>query len=167
MAYETFEVGVVAEESPPVNRWAAMTYTPVALVLGAPQTAPWTPLGDGVRGRRFFAGVAAVEMFSGETGFLRDNLLSGDPRVWIVLRKRDGEPPCELVLVTVDPTVGEAAQNNPDDIVATLSMPPDVQALVEDFVARRHVERPFYKRRRDEYEEDGGGARDGARERRR
>lgn len=157
MPYETFEVCVVVEESPPVSQWAEMTYAPVAILPGAPETAPWTQLGHGQRGRRFFAGVATVEMFTGDTGLLRDNLLTGDPQIWIVLRPTGVEPPYQLFMVTVDPTMGEASQDNPGDIAAALPMPPEIVARVSAFVERHHVERPFVKRRRDQYAEDGGG----------
>ena len=41
MPYESFEVGVIVEESPPVSVWAETVYVPVALLSGAPATAPW------------------------------------------------------------------------------------------------------------------------------
>jgi hypothetical protein len=156
MPYESFQVGIVVEESPPVSQWAETTYVPVAVLPGAPDAAPWADLGPGLRGRRFFAGVATVEMFSGDAGLLRDNLLVEEPQIWVVLRPTAAIPPCELVMATVDPTMGEAAQGNPGDIAVALPMPPEIFARVADFVERRYVEQPFSKRRRDEYREDGG-----------
>ncbi len=156
MPYEVFEIGVVVEESPPVSQWATTTYVPVAILPEAPETAPWTELGPGLRGRRIFAGAATVEMFSGEAAFLRDNLMVEEPKIWVVLRATGGEPPYEVFLATVEPNAGEAANANQDDIVAAVPMPPAIAATVADFVARYFVEEPFRKRRRDEYREDGG-----------
>lgn len=156
MPYTYLPVSVIVEESPPVSEWASTTYVPVDILPGHAETAVWTVLGQGLRGPRIFAGNAAVELFSGDTGFLRDNLLNGDPRIWIVLRPTQSNPPFELAGVHADPTEGEAATYTPDDHVETLPMPLAMQEMIGQFVAEHHKETPFKKRRRDEYREDGG-----------
>ncbi|MGL4322794.1 MAG: DUF3305 domain-containing protein [Beijerinckiaceae bacterium] len=156
MPYEYLPVSVIVEESPPVSEWAVTSYVPVDIVPGHPDTPVWSVLGPGLRGNRIFAGTASIELFSGDTGFLRDNVMSGDPRVWVVLRPTLAQPPYELVGVHADPTEGEAATYTPDDHVETLPMPPAMVAVISDFIAAHHKEQPFVKRRRDEYREDGG-----------
>ena len=48
-----------------------------------------------------------------------------------------------------DPAEGEALSETGTDLVDVVAMPDAVRAEVEDFIARHHVERPFYKRKRD------------------
>lgn len=156
MSYIYLPVSVIVEESPPVSPWASTSYVPVDILPGHAQTPVWTALGQGLRGNRIFAGNASVELFSGDTAFLRDNLTSGDPKLWIVLRPTLAAPPFALVAVHADPTEGEAATYTPDDVVETLPMPQDMQAVIGQFVAEHHKEQPFVKRRRDQFREDGG-----------
>lgn len=156
MPYDYLPVSVIVEESPPVSEWASATYVPVDILPGHAETPVWTIVGKGLRGNRIFAGNASIELFSGDTGFLRDNLLSGDPRIWVVLRPTQATPPFELVGVHADPTEGEAATYTPDDAVETLLMPQAMQDVIGEFIALHHKETPFVKRRRDEYREDGG-----------
>ena len=156
MPYQYLPVSVIVEESPPVSVWASTSYMPVDLLPGHADTPVWTVLGPGLRGNRIFAGTASIELFSGDTGFLRDNLASGDPRVWIVLRPAQGEQPFELAGVHADPTEGEAATYTPDDVVETLPMPQSMQDMIAQFITEHHKDAPFVKRRRDEFREDGG-----------
>ncbi|MGL4810296.1 MAG: DUF3305 domain-containing protein [Beijerinckiaceae bacterium] len=155
MPYEYLPVSVIVEESPPVSEWATTSYVPVDILPGHAATPVWTPLGPGLRGQRIFAGLASIELFSGDAGFLRDNLLSGDAKLWVVLRPTGNTPPVELVGVHADPTEGEAATYTPDDQVTTLPMPDSLGGVIAEFVTRHYVERPFVKRKRDQFREDG------------
>jgi hypothetical protein len=66
-----------------------------------------------------------------------------------VLRPSDRQPPYEVVAVTADPAEGEAFTEAGNDLVDTVPMPAEIREAVEAFVAEHHVERPFFKRRRD------------------
>jgi hypothetical protein len=52
--------------------------------------------------------------------------------------------------VTADPAEGEAFTEAGNDLVETVPMPGPIVQAVEAFVAEHHVERPFFKRERDE-----------------
>ena len=111
----------------------------------------------------FFAGTATVALYRTETANYIDNLASGAPKLWVVLRPSDRQPPYELVAVTADPAEGEAFTEAGNDLVDTVPMPAEVRDAVEAFIAAHHVERPFFKRQRDArragQRPDGGGGR--------
>ena len=65
------------------------------------------------------------------------------------MRPTGVEPPYDIVAVTADPAEGEALTESGNDLVDVVPMPEPVRAVVEAFVAEHHVERPFYKRKRD------------------
>jgi hypothetical protein len=96
----------------------------------------------------FYAGKAVIELHRTETSYYRDNLASAAPKLWVALRPTASEPPYELLAVTADPAEGEAFTDAGSNLVETVPMPLDVAAIVGQFVARHHVERPFIKRRR-------------------
>ena len=97
----------------------------------------------------FYAGEAAIELHRTETSSYRDNLASGAPALWIVLRPTASEPPYELVAVTADPAEGEGFTDAGNNLVEQAPMPPDIAEMVGQFVAQHHIDRPFVKRRRD------------------
>lgn len=128
----------------PPDRW-----TVVELLPGRPAAEPWTLLAEAEGGRRYYyAGAVELELFRGETDGYRDNLGSGRPAVFIILRPEGGGR-VALHGATVDPGEIEAHSDAGDDQIEAVPMPPEVMAWVEAFVARNHVERPFYKRQRD------------------
>ncbi len=74
------------------------------------------------------------------------------PAVYVILRRDPGgggERPWALHGATVDPGEIEAHADSGDDLIEAVPLPPAVAAWMRDFVARHHVERPLYKRRRD------------------
>ena len=145
----TIPVGVVVERRQATSPWIEFVWRAVAVLPGAPDTAPWTRLdGDDVA-TRFFLEAAAVALFHGDTARYRDNLASGAPSLWVVLRPTDAEPPLALVLVTADPSEGEARTEAGGDLVEAVAMPPSVAEVIASFVAEHHVERAFFKRKRD------------------
>ena len=79
----------------------------------------------------------------------RDNLASGAPSLWVVLRRTEGDPPLTLFTVTADPAEGEGMTEAGDDLVETVPMPPSIQDAIAQFIAEHHVERTFSKRQRD------------------
>ena len=97
----------------------------------------------------FYVGSADIELYRTETGYYRDNLASGAPMLWVALRPTGVEPPYEIFAVTADPSEGEAWTQSSSDLVDVVPMPNAVRAVLEGFIAEHHVERPFYKRKRD------------------
>lgn len=142
-------VGVVVERRKTANPWVDFIWQPVGVLIGEPEAAPWTILSAGEDRTSFYAGASAIALYRTETGHYRDNLASGTPSLWIVLRPTGVEPPYELVAVTADPAEGESFTQVGDDVVEAVPMPPAVRETVAAFIAEHHVERPFVKRKRD------------------
>ena len=92
---------------------------------------------------------AEIELYRTETAHYRDNLATGAPALWVVLRRPDADPPYQLVAVTADPAEGEGFTESGADLVEPVPMPEPMREIVEAFVAEHHVERPFFKRKRD------------------
>jgi hypothetical protein len=84
-----------------------------------------------------------------ETSAYRDNLATGAPSLWVVLRPTESEPPYELAAVTADPSEGEAMTEAGNNIVEPVPMPDAMRATIEAFVSEHHVDHVFEKRRRD------------------
>jgi Protein of unknown function (DUF3305) len=142
-------VGVVVERRAATSPWVEHVWRPVGVLAGVPDAAPWTPLPGASGAETFYAGATEVELYRSETTNYRDNLASGQPSLWVVLRPTDGDPPFAVVAVTADPAEGEAFTETGTDLVEAVPMPDAVAEAVAAFVAEHHVERAFEKRRRD------------------
>ena len=77
----------------------------------------------------------------------------------MVLRPTGGEPPFTIVTVTADPTEGEAMTSAGDDLVEAVAMPASIAEHLAAFVARHHVERTVFKRKRDRADPEALGRR--------
>ena len=120
-----------------------------SVLAGQPDATPWTLLfQDGDRAS-FYAGPAEIELYRTETANYRDNLGSAAPMLWVALRSSGADPPYEIFAVTADPSEGEAWTEAGNDLVDMVPMPQPVRAVIDAFVAEHHVERPFYKRKRE------------------
>lgn len=142
-------VGVVVERRKAQSPWIDFTWKPIAVLAGLPDASPWTMLSEDADAATFYAGAAEIELYRTETAYYRENLGSGRPMLWVALRPTGVEPPYEIFAVTADPSEGEAWTQSDGDLVDVVPMPDAVRAVVEAFIAEHHVERPFYKRKRD------------------
>lgn len=142
-------VGVVVERRKAGSPWQNFLYRPVAILAGAPVAAPWTPIRSDGDVTTFYAGQAVIELHRTETANYRENLASGTPLVWVVLRPTSAEQAFDLFMVTADPAEGEALTGAGNDLVEPVSMPLPIIELVGNFIIEHHVEQPFFKRSRD------------------
>ena len=145
---DMFTVGILAERRKPAHAWAGFSWHVTGAVTPAPDHEPWTVIrrdGDNVL---YFAGARELEFHTSSTGCYRDNLATGAPRLWVVLRPTDNDPGMELALVTADPDEGEAMTSAGDLVVETVAMPHEIADRLASFVVEHHVERPFFKRKR-------------------
>ena len=149
MAREDMTIGVVVERRALDNPWVDHVWVPSSILPDAPAVEPWTVLIDHGHVRQVYAGAHVISFFSTDTAHYRDNLASGAPKIWVSLRRRDGEPPVSVVGVTADPAEGEAFTEAGDDIVDAVAMPTEIALRLAEFVETHHVEREFVKRRRD------------------
>ena len=118
------------------------------MLAGQPDTPPWTALADDGERATFYAGPATIELHRSETANYRDNLASGSPALWVVLRETGVEPPYALYLVTADPAEGEGMTAAGNNIVEPVPMPDVVRDTIAAFVAEHHVDEVFVKRKR-------------------
>jgi hypothetical protein len=149
LPFAKIAVGVVVQRRKAASPWIDFTWRPVSVMTGAPALAPWTVIAEEGDAATFYAGAADVDLYVSETGNYRDNLAMAVPSIWVALRPTGMEPPYELVAVTADPAEGESYTLSGADVVEPVPMPQSVRAAIEAFVAEHHVERPFYKRKRD------------------
>ena len=145
----TTSVGVVVERRKAKSQWVDYVWRPIAALPGTPDTKPWTVLESDEEATQFYAGAAELGLYRVDTPHYRDNLASGAPALWIVLRPTASEPPYELVAVTADPSEGEGFTDAGNNLVEQVPMPPDIAEMVGQFVAQHHIDRPFVKRQRD------------------
>jgi hypothetical protein len=142
-------VGVVVERRKAQSTWIDFTWKPLMVLAGLPDASPWTMLSEDGDGATFYAGAAEIALYRTETTNYRENLGTGAPMLWVALRPTGVEPPYEIFAVTADPAEGEAWTESGSDLVDTVPMPDVVRTAIDAFVAEHHVERPFYKRKRD------------------
>ena len=146
---ERREVGVVVERQAVDNPWADHRWRVTDLLPGPAQAPPWTLLDEGPGVQRYFAGNAALDLFPLETDTLKSNLEGPRPAVYVFLRASDAAPGIALHGATVCAGEAEAHADTGGDLVEAVPMPPGIRDWVADFVARHHVERPVYRRKRD------------------
>jgi uncharacterized protein DUF3305 len=142
-------VGVVVERHKATSPWLDFVCRPVSVLAGVPAAAPWTVIAAEANVTTFYAGEAAIELHRTETANYRDNLASGSPLLWVVLRPTTAEAGFDLLMVTADPAEGEAMTGAGNDLVDTVPMPDSIRDTVARFIAEHHVERAFFKRKRD------------------
>ena len=159
----TIPVGVVIERSKAASQWLDFHWRPSAVLAGIPDTPLWTKLSDDGERATFYAGAAEIDLHRSETENYRTNLASGEPLLWVVLRKTESAPPYKMFAVLADPAEGEAMTEAGDDLVETVAMPAAVQDALAAFIAEHHVERQFVKRKRDRADREALAKREGER----
>lgn len=148
-ALVSIPVGVVVERRRAKSEWIDFVWRPVTVLAGVPGTPPWTKLSGDEELATYYVGAAQVELYPSETGSYRDNLMSGTPQLWVALRPTEAEPPYDLILVTADPAEGEGYTQTGSDLVDPVPMPESIFDAVALFIQQHHVERVFFKRKRD------------------
>jgi uncharacterized protein DUF3305 len=148
-AHARIAVGVVVERRKAQSAWIDFTWKPVTVLAGVPEASPWTKLTEDDDGATFYVGAAEIALYRTETANYLGNLGTGAPMLWVALRPTGVDPPYEIFAVTADPAEGEAWTESGSDLVDVVPMPDTVRETIDAFVAEHHVERPFYKRKRD------------------
>ncbi len=148
MTENVIEIGVIVAKRKLRGAWLSHAWLPTSVLPAAPDAAPWTRLSATVDEDVFYAGSAEVRLYPSETSHYRDNLASGHPSIWVALRHGGGDE-YAIGTVTADPYEGESLVAGIGEVVEALPMPFEVQATVAAFVEAFHVERVFFKRKRD------------------
>lgn len=130
----------------------------VTEVLAGPAVAgAWTMLAETAAVRRYFAGNAELLLFPLETDALKANIEGPAPSVYVFLRACAAAPGMALLGATVDAGEAGAHVDTGSDIVEAVAMPAAVRAWAADFVARHHVERQAFKRKRERWGREEAG----------
>jgi hypothetical protein len=142
-------VGVVVERHKARSPWLDFVCRPVSVLTGVPSAAPWTVIRSEGEVTTFYAGDAMIELHRTEAANYRDNIASGAPQLWVVLRPAESEIGFDLLFVTADPAEGEALTGAGNDLVEPVAMPALIIEVVESFIAEHPVEHTFFQRQRD------------------
>ena len=144
-------VAVIVEWQAVDSPWVDHRWRVTEILPDPAPTPPWTLLQQTPRLRRYLAGNTDLSLFPLETDTLKVNVEGPDPAIYVFLRHTAAPPGLELHGATV--CVGEAGAHadTGSDIVEAVPMPPAITAWVQDYLARHHVERPTFKRKRDRW----------------
>jgi hypothetical protein len=149
VAEERFVVGVVVEKRKLDNPWVDYVWLPSGILPGVPSASPGTILAQEGDVTRVYAGPYEMSLHSIETANYLENLQTGRPRIWISIRETSQPAGIQVAGVTADPAEGESFTEAGSDTVETVAMPAEILERVAAFVAEYHVERQFFKRKRD------------------
>jgi hypothetical protein len=142
-------VGVVAERRKAQSPWLDFVCRPVLVLAGVPEAAPGTVIRSEGEVTTFYVGEAVIELHRTESANYRDNIASGAPQLWVVLRPGESEMRFDLLCVTADPAEGEALTGAGNDLVEPVAMPPPIIEILKRFVAEHPVQQTFFKRERE------------------
>ena len=143
-------VGVVVERRKAKSAWADFLWRPISVLAGEPDAAPWTLLDGDADCTTFYVGATEIELYRSDCASYCDNLATEAPKLWAALRTTGANPPFEVVVVTADPSEGEALASSGTDLVEALPMPESIHSAIAAFVAEHHVDDvSFSKRVRD------------------
>jgi hypothetical protein len=148
---------VLVERRPGRTPWQEVVWRPAAVLDAAPPVPPGTVLRRDGAAELSFLGEGEIALHRTDTPNYKENLESGAPRVWVLLRP-DGEG-VALQAVTVDPGEAEMLAEAQAAWLEALPLPAALAAQLAAFVAEHHVEREFHKRRRDRQDSDSLGRR--------
>jgi len=154
-------VGVIAERLKAESEWVDYLWRPANVLEGVPDMQPWTLLEGNSDRALFYAGSAAIELYAGDAAHYRENLATGFPKLWVILRPTGIEPPLDLVMVTANPFEAEGLTEGATDVIEPIPMPASITNVVAAFVEQHYVHEPFFKRKRDKADTDSLGRRPG------
>jgi hypothetical protein len=145
----TMDVGVVLQRRKARTQWQDWIWEARAVLPEPAAADAGASLGQDGDDALFYGGNAVLEAHTIETQYYRDNLSTGEPKIWVILRPGPGDAAPELIKVTCDPTEGEGYTETGWDTVNALPMPESIQAALIAFIDQHHVDQPFIKRKRD------------------
>jgi hypothetical protein len=145
----TMQVGVVLEKRKARSAWLDLIWEARAVLTEPPAAETGAALGKDGEGELFYGGEATLEAHTVGTPYYRDNISTGQPRIWVVLRAPEGAGLPEIVKVTCDPTEGEGYTETGWNIVNIVPMPEPIIAALMAFIDDYHIDQPYIKRKRD------------------
>ena len=142
-------VAVQVERRKPTSRWGTVRIVPVGVSHGHLPREDGALLVEGERASRHHAANSEIVLHRKETEGVVANLSSPDPCLYVVMRP-DTEAPlgASVHLVTASDHQAQDHTDAGDDEVERVPLSPELRQPIEAFIARHHVEEPFYKRKK-------------------
>ncbi len=153
---ETMPLGLLLERRKIDHPWQEYAWHVYGVLPGARDDAEWDLVSQDEKQTVYLAQTMTVELFQRETEGYKNNLESGQPAVFVVLRQgeEEDERDVEPFLMTACPYEAADYLESGEEIVEAVPMPDGVRIWVENFVAEHHVEQKF-KKRKLRRQEDG------------
>lgn len=159
MAQDFILLGVIVEKRKAISPWIDHTWGAIGVMPGMLDVAPMTLLSQQGDVERYYLGAANLVISTAETANYRDNLITGAPKLWVVMQQDPIDATLVLIAVTADPSEGEGYAETGSNLVEPVPMPPEVAAQLAVFVDTHHVEQEFYKRKRVKADKEALGRR--------
>ena len=156
MAEHEILIGLVVERIKLTGPWSDYAWMPCQVLTSVPETPAWSVIMQNAERVRYYAGEYVIGLHPSSTAQYRENLASGRPSLWVAMRPEGAEPPLEIAGVAVDPSEGESYTETGTSVVETVPMPPEIMAVLAEYIETHHVERVFEKRKRDKSQPRGG-----------
>jgi len=151
-------IGVIVAREDIDSKWEDHVWRPIGVLPGAPEIDEWTELRRGDGWVHYHAATVRLELFRKETDSYKFNLEGQEPVLYIVLSDEDDEDesdrPLSVHMVTACPYEAGDYLDSGEQIVEPVTMPPEVIALVSNFIDEHHVEEKFKKRKRSEVKQE-------------
>jgi hypothetical protein len=147
-------LGVVIARERISHPWQEYRWRPVSVFLDAPAVDEWRILRRTPELALYHAATLPLELHRKETTAYQVNLANGEPSVYVITREdaeSSGKNPVAVHHVTASPFEAQSYGTMGLDTVESVTMPERLLAIVEDFIAKHHVEERFQKRQRDSH----------------
>ena len=146
MSELTLHVGVILARRRVDGPWPAESWRVVAVLPSPVALESGARIAAAEGEELVYAGACDLTFHRADTSAYRDNLQSGEPKLWVMTPA--AHDPARAERVTADPYEGEALAETHGARLDTAPMPLSVQEELARFVEQHHVERPFIKRKR-------------------
>lgn len=152
-AYHMSPVGVIVRRRPGVTRWQKWHWAVSGVIAGAGPAA-WRVLRQIGEVTDYHAATLPLELHGAEAEAYHHNLQARVPGLYVVMRKAEGAHPFELLLITASPFEARDYMESGEELVEKVAMPPELLALVRQFVEDHGARAAFVKRKRDKQRVD-------------
>ncbi len=151
-------ISVVVERRDSKNPWGGHLWRPLGVLPAVAAAESGKLLAHGEGWAQYQGGKLDIELFKRETEGYLTNLSQEPPVVFIVLRRNEGAEGLEFepFMATVCPYEAMNYNEDNDDVVEGVPMPPHILAWLREFVTVHHVEVPFVKRKNRRKDDNGG-----------
>ena len=144
----TLPLGIVVQKRPGVTRWAARSWSAVAVLPGA-GPADWKELRRDGEVVEYHADTLPLVLHRTDTEAYLQGLSDNPPAVYVIMRDGAGDAPLDTVLVTASPYEAQDYADTGEELVEKVPMPDGLVAWIRDFVEAHHEDEVFVKRKRD------------------